>query len=75
VNIYDILFQTVSNLIDGLVVDLQTAMVGVLLVSLVVMGLFLLRSVLLDSETAEDKEEDKSDLEEFAKSKRGSHVS
>lgn len=48
-NIYDILFQTVSNLTGGLIVDVQTAMVGVVTILCVLMGLDLLKDVLLSA--------------------------
>lgn len=48
-NIYDILFQSVSNLIGGLIVDVQTAMVGVVTILCVVMGLDLLKDVLFSA--------------------------
>lgn len=42
----DILFQVISNLTGGLIVDLQTAMVGMLTVAFLLMGLDYLKDVL-----------------------------
>lgn len=53
-NIYDILFQSVSSMTGGLIVDVQTAMVGVVTILCVLMGLDFIKDALLT--VLEDRE-------------------
>ncbi len=57
----DIIFQTVSNLTGGLIIDVQTAVVGIVTLGFIAMGLDHLKDLLLstyEGTTSKDKELD-----------------
>lgn len=57
----DIIFQTVSNLTGGLIVDIQTAIIGLVTIGFILMGLDYLKDLLLstyEGTTVKDSELD-----------------
>lgn len=59
-NPIDIIFQTVSNLTGGFIVDVQTSVIGLVTIGFVVMGVGLIKNLLLsgfESSVKDEKEE------------------
>lgn len=61
----DIIFQTVANLTGGIVIDVQTVVVGLVTIGFVVMGVGFIKNLLLSgSEGSVKDEKDESDEKE-----------
>lgn len=66
-NVTDILFSSISNLTGGLITDIQTAMIGLLAVSFLVMGFDYIKDVFEDNVKARNSARALRDAQEYRK--------